>query len=101
MKVLDYELEVGAAVAVGGLTVFPLTGVVVKGPSYLTGPEAFELGLLQVSELDPPQVPFLAATNLAEVPILLVEGEMLVGGDQNRTMNVTVLCPPGVTGMTS
>ena len=25
-----------------------------------------------------------------------VPGEMLVGGDQNRTMNVTVLCPPQV-----
>jgi hypothetical protein len=95
MKILDYEVEVGDGVAVGGLTVFPLTGVVVDGPPYLTGPEAFEMGLLQVSELDPPQVPFLAVTNLAEVPILLVEGEMLVGGDQNRTMNVTVLCPPG------
>jgi hypothetical protein len=39
-------------------------------------------------------VPFLAVTNLADVPILLVEGEMLIGGDQNRTMNVTVLLPP-------
>ncbi len=47
-----------------------------------------------MGELDPPQVPFLAVTNHADVPILLVEGEMLVGGDQNRTMNVTVLCPP-------
>ena len=49
-----------------------------------------------MSELDPPEVPSLAIFNLALVPILLVEGEMLVGGDQNRTMNVTVLCPPQV-----
>jgi hypothetical protein len=95
MKILDYEVEVGDGISVGGLTVFPLTGAVVDGPPYLTGPEAFEMGLLHVSELDPPQVPFLAVTNLAEVPILLVEGEMLVGGDQNRTMTVTVLCPAG------
>lgn len=47
-----------------------------------------------MSELDPPEVPSLTITNHADVPILLVEGEMLVGGDQNRTMNVTVLCPP-------
>ena len=82
------------AVAIGGLGVFPLTSVKVDGPPYLTGPEAFEAGLIEVGELDPPQVPFLAIANLAKVPILLVEGEMLVGGDQNRTMNVTVLCPP-------
>jgi len=94
MKVFEFEVQVGNGVAVGGLGVFPLTSAKVDGPPYLTGPEAFEAGLIEVGELDPPQVPFLAATNLATVPILLVEGEMLIGGDQNRTMNVTVLCPP-------
>ncbi len=93
-KVLDLDLKVGDGVAVGGLRVFPLTGQNPGGPPYLTGPEACAEGLIEVNELDPPRVPFLAVTNLAEVPILLVEGEMLIGGDQNRTMNVTVLCPP-------
>ena len=73
IKVMDFEVEVGAGTAIGGLTMFPLTGVVVDGPPYLTGPEAFERGLMQVSELDPHQVPFLAIMNLAEVQILLVE----------------------------
>ena len=94
MYLLDNDLTVGEPMEVGGLTVFPLLGVTTDALPYLTGPEAFELGLLAVHELDPPQVPFLVVTNLAEVPVLLVEGEMLVGGDQNRTMNVTVLCPP-------
>jgi hypothetical protein len=94
MQVFNIEFEVGDCQDVGGLGVFPLTGTVTASPPYLTGPEAFEEGLIQVSELDPPEVPSLLITNLADVPILLVEGEMLVGGDQNRTMNVTVLCPP-------
>lgn len=94
MQLFDVDVTIGDKVEVGGLGVFPLTGVVVDAPPYLTGPEAFEQGLLQVGELDPPHVPFLLVTNLANVPVLLVEGEMLVGGDQNRTMNVTVLCPP-------
>jgi len=94
MKLFDVEVTIGDRVEVGGLSVFPLTGVTTDAPPYLTGPEAFAQGLLEVGELDPPQVPFLVVTNLADVPILLVEGEMLVGGDQNRTMNVTVLCPP-------
>jgi len=93
-KVLELDVKVGDGVAVGGLRVFPLTSENVSGPSYLTGPEADEEGLIEVNELDPPEVPFLAVTNVADVPILLVEGEMLIGGDQNRTMNVTVLCPP-------
>jgi hypothetical protein len=94
MKMFDAEVELGDEVVIGGLSVFPLTGVRQAGPAYLTGPEAFEAGMIQVSELDPPEVPSLAIFNLAQVPVLLVEGEMLVGGDQNRTMNVTVLCPP-------
>jgi len=94
MRVLDFDVQVGEPMTIGGLGVFPITSIQVEGPPYLTGPEASKAGLIEVSELDPPQVPFLAITNLADVPILLVEGEMLVGGDQNRTMNVTVLCPP-------
>src|SRR5580700_6798749 len=94
MKMFEVEVELGDELIIGGLSVFPLTGTRETGPAYLTGPEAFEAGVIQVSELDPPEVPTLAITNLADVPILLVEGEMLVGGDQNRTMNVTVLCPP-------
>ena len=79
---------------IGSLSVVPLLAVAGEGPAYLTGPEAFEAGLIEVSELDPPQVPSLAVFNLAEVPLLLVEGETLLGGSQNRRMNVTVLCPP-------
>jgi hypothetical protein len=94
MQVFDIELEVGDRHDVGGLGVFPLTGTPIASPPYLTGPEAFEAGFIEVGELDPPEVPSLLVSNLADVPILLVEGEMLVGGDQNRTMNVTVLCPP-------
>ena len=96
MKLFEVDVELGDEVVIGALSVFPLTGVRESGPAYLTGPEAFEAGVIQVSELDPPEVPSLAIFNLALVPILLVEGEMLVGGDQNRTMNVTVLCPPQV-----
>jgi hypothetical protein len=96
MKMFEVEVELGDQLEIGGLSVFPLTGTRETGPVYLTGPEAFEAGMIQVSELDPPEVPSMAIFNLALVPILLVEGEMLVGGDQNRTMNVTVLCPPQV-----
>jgi hypothetical protein len=94
MKLLDFEVEVGNRTQVGGLVVFPLLGRQFEAPDYVTGPEAFESLLLEVTELESPEVPRLAVTNRADVPVLLVEGEMLVGGDQNRTMNVSVLCPP-------
>ena len=96
-ELLGIEVVLGECITVGSLQLFPLLTTATTSPTYLTGPEASAAGLLQVTELDPPQVPFLAVTNLADVPILLVEGELLVGGDQDRTMNVTVLCPPGET----
>lgn len=85
---------VGRRCCCGRLRVFPLTSAKVDGPPYLTGPQAYEGRLIEVSERDPHEVPLLSVTNLADVPILLVEGELLVGGDQDRTMNGTVLCPP-------
>ncbi len=94
MKVFETDIELGEEITVGALSVFPLLGRGSDVPTYLTGPEAFEKELIQVGELDPPQVPYLQVTNLADLPLLLLEGEMLVGGDQNRTMNVTVLVPP-------
>jgi hypothetical protein len=93
-EVLGTEVDLGDCTTIGSLRMYPLVTKKTTLPPYLTGPEASALGKMEVGELDPPQVPFLAITNLANVPILLVEGEMLVGGDQDRTMNVTVLCPP-------
>jgi len=91
---LEAKIKVGSRVEIGTLSVFPLLGTGPECPPYLTGPEAFDTDLMTVSELDPPQVPSLIVHNLTDVPVLLVEGETLVGGSQNRTMNVTVLCPP-------
>ena len=97
MKILDVDVQVGDEQKVGGLSVFPVLGSPGGGPAYITGPEAFAAGVVHVAELVPPQVPFLEVTNAADLPLLLLEGEMLVGGDQNRTMNVSVLIPAGAT----
>jgi hypothetical protein len=91
------EVHVGEARRIGELTVFPLIGRSLGAPPLLTGPEAFAAGLLEICELDPPEVPKLMVLNHSDLPVLLVEGEMLIGGDQNRTMNVTVLCAPHST----
>ena len=38
-------------------------------------------------------MPGLVVDVATDDPVLLVEGEMLVGAKQNRTLDVTVLCP--------
>ena len=93
---MGVAVDLGECATIGSLQMYPLITKQATLPPYLTGPEASALGKMKVGELDPPQVPFLAVTNLSHVPTLLVEGEMLVGGDQDRTMNVTVLRPPEV-----
>ncbi|HEX3793876.1 MAG TPA: DUF6569 family protein [Acidimicrobiales bacterium] len=93
MNRLGITLEAERRFEVGGMSVYPLTSTKSGLLPFLTGPEAFDAGLIEVDELDPPVVTSLAVTNLADVPVLLVEGEILLGGDQDRSMNVTVLCP--------
>jgi hypothetical protein len=93
MKLFQRDLDVGEAIRIGGLTVYPLFGTDEGSLDYLTAPEALGVGLAEVSEQDNPSVPSLKVTNLADVPVLFLEGQTLLGGAQNRTMNVSVLVP--------
>ena len=49
---------------------------------------------LVVEELETARVQTLSARNPTTTPVLIVEGEHLIGGKQNRNVNVTVLVPP-------
>lgn len=94
VQVLGVDVELGEPWVLGPLAVFPLTAAKTGKCAYVPGPQAFGMGLVKVEELDPPQVPFLMVENLAPVGLLLLEGEMLIGGNQNRTLNTTVVLPP-------
>ena len=74
------------------LTVFALLGTEVFDPDYLLLDTALEEGLVEIRELGPEgPVPELRLVNRAERPVLIVEGEELVGVEQNRVVNVTKL----------
>jgi ARG and Rhodanese-Phosphatase-superfamily-associated Protein domain len=93
MKLFDLDLEIGEPQVLGGLFVFPLRSTAADTDiEYVPGPEALARGVARVGELDPPQVPWLEVHNEGNAPVLLIEGECLLGGDQNRTLNVSVLC---------
>ena len=64
--------------------------------AYVTLDEALVSGTARVSEVsDGGSVPELLFRNLGERPVLLVEGEELVGAKQNRTLNISILAPAG------
>lgn len=67
-------------------------------PSYkfdiLTLKKGFELGLAEVKECEHSTVNTLIVKNNAVTPLLLVDGEEIIGGDQNRIVNATILIAP-------
>jgi hypothetical protein len=91
------DLTLGNQIELGDLSIFPLLGGGARRVSYLSGPQSIGTGLIEVSELRVPEVSCLRVNNLSSLPLLLIEGEMLIGMKQNRTMNVTVLCSPMTT----
>ena len=79
----------------GGLTMLPLTGREADAPPYLTLDEALSSGKARVTEVSARgSVPELRFANLCDQPILLIDGEELIGAKQNRVLNVTILVPP-------
>lgn len=57
----------------------------------LTLKKGFELGLAEVKECENSQVNTLIVENHAVTPLILIDGEEVVGGDQNRIVNATIL----------
>ena len=90
-------LELGAPVVHRQMAMFPLLDRKPDPASrtYVTLDEALESATAQVSEVsNGGSVPELLFKNLGEQPVLLVEGEEVVGAKQNRTLNISILAPP-------
>lgn len=74
------------------LVIFPVFAPVDHGPEYLTLFEALQRNVMTITEVTQAgQVPHVKVTNLAEVPVLLMEGEELIGARQNRVLNTSIL----------
>src|SRR5215469_11635973 len=87
-------LRLGEPLRSGALTLAPLLpadGNVKRQTGYLPLEEALRRKLVAISEQAQAQVPELLATNTAETPVILVGGEQVVGGLQNRVLNTTIL----------
>lgn len=83
---------------IGGVAVVPIRGDAVIPPPYVVGSEALAKGVVEVTEVPgAAAVGRLAIHNRLELPVLFVEGEELVGGMQNRVVNVTVMAAPKST----
>jgi len=83
-------VSVGAPIAHGALTVFPLYAAASASPDWLTLAGAGDA--VTVTEVsDAGSVPSLHVANHADRPVLLLDGDELIGAKQNRVANTTVL----------
>ena len=90
-------LTIGQPAHHHNLTFFPLLWPETHEPSYTLLSTAIEAGEAVVEEVNESgSVPNLAVTNKCERPLLIPEGEILIGAKQNRVINVTVLVAAGV-----
>jgi hypothetical protein len=80
----------------GGLTLFPLLrhSPQPPEPEYSLLEEAVVHGAARITEVNEMgSVPELLFENLGEKPVLLLDGEELIGAKQNRVVNLTILAP--------
>lgn len=88
------KLSLGEVQRVHNLSVYPLLGEDEASPGYLTLDQALAGQYARITEVsEVGHVPELAFINLTEKPILLLDGEELIGAKQNRVLNVTILVP--------
>jgi hypothetical protein len=86
------SVELGNPVHVKNLSMFPLLAGGDQAPGYLTLDEALAHGWTKVTEVsEGGSVPTLRVTNAGAKPVLIMDGEELVGAKQNRIVNLTIL----------
>ena len=89
---LSYEL-LGEQVH-KNVAVIPIKTPISHKVDLLTLKKGFELGLVNVKECEQSTVNTIIVENKSVAPLLLVDGEEIVGGDQNRIMDATILIAP-------
>lgn len=79
------------------LSIIPLKSETSNTTDILTLNKGFDLGLVEVKECEVEDVNNILITNNAVTPLILVDGEEIIGAKQNRIVNNTILVPPKTT----
>ena len=92
MKGLLEKISFGEVQVHNHVAVIPLFGGNGVGPEYLTMKDAMDNNLLTITEVsEGGHVPELKVLNRSQKPVILIDGEELVGAKQNRVLNTTIL----------
>ena len=92
---IQKTFTLGTEVTFNSLTIVPLLGTSSSAPDYDTLDAALARGTLQITEVtESGSVPEIKVLNTGQRPVLIIDGEELVGAKQNRTVNISILIPP-------
>ena len=95
IRVLGDPVRTGVAVNHGPLFILWLTAKETSPPlEVATLDEARKSGALVITERAQASVPELTVDNRGKVHVLLLAGEILLGGTQNRVLREDILLPP-------
>ena len=99
LKEVTPRVRMGRGLKRHNLTVFPLFATEdITRSAYVTVGTAIRSGTGKVTEIsEAGSVPKLAIDNLGILPILIIDGEELLGARQNRIANITILAPANKT----
>ncbi len=94
VSILNLErAAVGRPITRLGVSFFPVYLPENYLPEISTGQDSH----VTIEELDDSTVPFLKAKNSTDLPVLIPEGEQLVGGLQDRVLNISVLVAASIS----
>jgi hypothetical protein len=86
------RMEIGKPQVFNQIVIYPLLGAANGGPDYLTLNTALDRSALTVTEMDEDgSVPELKVKTDSPLPILIIDGEELIGAKQNRVVNTSIL----------
>jgi hypothetical protein len=86
------RMSIGEALCFKNVCIFPVFSELEEKTSYLSLPRALKDELLRVTEVGHGgSVPELLVENMSDSPVLMLDGEELMGAKQNRVLNTTVL----------
>ena len=96
-KEICFEMEVMKPQIHENMAVVPLKSEISYKLDILTLKKGLELGLVEVKECEKSTVNTIMVTNKAVAPLLLIDGEEILGANQNRIVNNTLLIAPKTT----
>lgn len=94
LSALNNEIELLDSQVYKNVAIIPIKTPINYKFDILSLKKGFELGLAEVKECEMSTVNTLVVVNKSVNPLLLVDGEEIVGGDQNRIVSATVLVAP-------